>query len=195
MISRFFVLFICCLLGVSACSVHHPAVHLYDGAHKDERKLAALWDFNGEGFTVDGQSISHYLPQKPSLGGREKFDEYFLLPGKRHFVFPIDIIIGFREREICTTTECSPDEKYCTPIESCSTEKVPRYKRVHSEEISLQLEAGHKYFITIEYTKPPTVDVRDLGVNPKLTNPIAIGASINSEVYKKVINEGKIINY
>jgi len=207
---HFRILFIFCLLGLTACTSHRPAVHLYDGTPKSEKKLAALWyDNNSDGFSVDGQS-------KIVRKKREIVDEYFVQPGKRHLVFHNTIISGSEEKEVCTTNTCPPcykekvcgvktsplggsEEKCkvetcepCTEEETCYSKDIPLYKTVKSKKISLRLEAGHKYFIKVKAYEPPKVEVWDLGINPKLNNPVATGDTVD---YLKAIDSGKIINH
>lgn len=204
----FRILVVFCLLGLTACISHRPALHLYDGAPKSEKKLAALWYDNSDGFSVDGQS-------KIVRKKREIVDEYFVQPGKRRLVFYKKIISGYEEKEVCTTTTCpscyeeevcsvkeSPlgsqkkcKVKSCAPCteeETCSFEDVPIYNTVKSKEIPLQLEAGHKYFITFKDEEPFVVEVRDLGINPKLKNPIA---TLDSNDFAKASYSGKIIKH
>ncbi len=253
--SNIYVLSIIFLTSLSACTKHYPAIHLYDGSHKEKQKLAALWDFNSDGFTLDGQNISSYLPQKLATKV-QIFDEYLVLPGKRRFVFSKKTIIGYvktincRDELIyCLRDQCpltTQDESFCNrspfincpstssssselpptcdskndencilhSIKMCSLENKPKYRAVDSKEILLNLKAKHKYFITVNeatlseepkivekesdldyivITQPTTVEVRDLGMNPEIKNPIVTGASKKSKDYIKVLKAGKVI--
>ena len=166
---RIHLLFFSCVLLMPACSTRHFSVHFYDGVHKDVKDLATVRDVLGEGFTMDGHRVDPYLPPKDLLG-KEKIDEYFVLPGKRHFVFTKTIITGFEKVKDCNTdyphNYCGFDDKQCMPPipkTTCNLVDVPIVKTEQSEKVSLHLKSGHTYDITVISAKPAVITVEDLG--------------------------------
>ncbi len=139
--------------AISACTVHYPAIHLYDGEHKDEQQLAVLLNLDGENFTIDEQSPFPYLPPKPFLK-KQRVDAYMVLPGKKDFVFFQSVITGYLPPvETCSSqiSYCAVDDKYCDSFTttSCTTYREPIIQKIQSNKISLQLKAGHKYDFSI----------------------------------------------
>jgi hypothetical protein len=190
--------------AISACTVHYPAIHLYDGEHKDEQQLAALVNLDGKKFTIDEQSPFPYLPPKPFMK-KEIVDAYMVLPGKRDFVFTQSFITGYMlPVQTCTTqySYCASDDKNCYsyPTTSCSTYKEPIIEKMQSNKISLQLKAGHKYDFSIKnnikhaswengpspYTGQITIFIktRDLDVNSRLKKPIKTSVSDVKKTFK-----------
>jgi hypothetical protein len=160
---------ISCVLLMPACTTRHFSVHFYDGLHKEKKDLATIRDVFGEGFTLDGHSVTPYLPPKELLE-KEEIDEYFVLPGKRRFVFTKTIITGYKKVEICNTDTpynyCGFDDKQCMPpipMTTCSLVDTPIFKTEQSKEVSLHLKSGHIYDITVISAKPAKIHLDDLG--------------------------------
>ncbi len=197
--------------AISACTVHYPAIHLYDGKHKDEQQLAALLNLDGEIFTIDEQSPLPYLPPKPFMK-KEIVDAYMVLPGKRDFVFTQSVITGYKPPvQTCTTqySYCAYDDDNCFsyPTTSCTTYREPIIETVQSNKISLQLKAGHKYDFSIKSSVVHSswdkdslyegyvtivIETQDLGVNSKLKKPIETNVSRMKETFTKKIMIDKI---
>ncbi len=189
--------------AISACTVHYPAIHLYDGEHKDQQQLAALLNLDGEIFTIDEQSPFPYLPPKPFMK-KEIVDAYMVLPGKKDFVFTQSFITGYMPPvKTCTTqySYCASDDEICNlvPITSCTTYREPIIEAMQSNKISLLLKAGQKYDFSIknsivqspwDKTSPYrghvtiVIETRDLGVNPRLKKPIETNVSEVKKTFK-----------